>query len=333
MKQIETHLGKLVYREVDDPIPTPGEALIEIKSIGLCYSDVAPYKGRFLDLIPLPFVMGHEFGGIIKELNGESSKFSLGDKVGVYPHKNCGTCYYCIHNLEHMCDDQSMFGSPQKEGAFSELISVPIENLVKLGDSFDIKYAGLIEPASIAYHTVARFKDSTVAVMGVGAIGAMMGIILKQNNCRFIALDIDERALDFAKGLGAELTINLKDKNKMDKIKSYLADSMIDVVVIAYLSQENLDFALDIVRKEGTIIEMSTPKELRLDFNKLFFKAINLKGSICCSSEEFKKVAKLIEEGIIPAEKIVTRTFPFEKASEAFEYKANEFSLKVIVVN
>ena len=327
--------GNLIYREVPDPIIKNDEALIEIKSIGICNSDVAPYLGHLKELMPLPFVQGHEFGGVIKKLGKKSSQFKVGDKVSVYPQLNCGTCYYCTNGMEHLCDNQSMFGSPKKEGAMAELIAVPIGNLVKMGDFFNIEYAGLVEPATVAYHAVSNYKDLNAVVIGTGAIGSMMGILLKHNNCMFIAMDIDEKALNVAKDFGADLAVNLKDKNRIGIIRDHLKDELVDLVVLAYISKDNFDFAVDIIRKKGTVIVMGTPAKPRaeIDVYKPFFKELNFKFSICYSYDEFKKVAGLIEQGIIPAEKLITKIFPFEQAKEAFEYKANNFALKVIIKN
>ena len=335
MKQILTkNVGEVIIEDASYPIVNNGEALIEVKSVGICNSDIAPYQGRILDIIPLPFVMGHEFGGIIKEINSTSSKFKVGDKVAVYPEINCGSCYYCKNKMETLCPNQILFGSPKKSGGLSEFIAVPVENLVKLGPSFKIEYAGLIEPAAVANHTIGKYKNINAAIIGVGSIGSIMCQILKYNNCRTIAVDIDNRALNKAKALGAGLALNIKDKNIYKKIADYLGNEKVDVVVIAHLNKFNLDLALETVRKGGTIVEMATPEdEIILDFKKLFFKAINLKGSICYSKDEFTEAAKLIEKGAIEAEKIITKMFPLEKAADAFRYKANNFALKVLVTN
>lgn len=332
MRQILTEVGNLIYRNVPDPIPKKGEALIEVKSIGICYSDLAPYKGK-QGYSSLPLVQGHEFGGIIKEINGKSNQFKVRDKVSVYPALNCGYCYYCTNGMEHMCDNQAMFGFAKKEGCMSEFIAVPLKNLVKMSDSFNIKYAGLIEPATVAYHAVSRFNNDTVVIIGVGAIGVIMGQILKHNGCKFIAIDVDDDMLKIAKELGADLVINVKDNDRVEKIKKFLKGGNIDGVVIGFLNQDNLDFALDIVRKEGIVIEMATPEKLFLDLdtNKLFYKAINLKGSICYSFDEFVKAADLVQKDVISTKRIITKIFPFDQAKEAFEFKGKASALKVII--
>jgi threonine dehydrogenase-like Zn-dependent dehydrogenase len=226
-----------------------------------------------------------------------------------------------------------MYGSPKKGGGMAQNVAMPLKNLVKLGPTFDIRHAGLVEPATVAYHAVRGFENMNVAVMGVGAIGTMMGQLLKHYNSRFIALDIDDRALKSAKNLGADLTVNLKDQKRSQKIKDFLKKDMLDAVVIAYLSKDNWDFAMDIVKKEGTIIEMAEPKKFEVDFKPVLFKSPTIRGSACYNYDEFKKAAELIEQGVIDAIKIITKTFPYDKAKEAFKFKANKFALKVIITN
>ena len=334
MKRIITKdIGKIIYEEVEEPSLKDGQALIKVKSVGLCNSDIAPYVGRRLDEMPLPFVMGHEFGGIIEEIKGKSATFKAGDKVAVYPQLNCGTCYYCRNNVERMCINQSMYGSPKKSGGLAEKIAVPLKNLVKMPDTFDIRYAGIIEPATVALHAVSGFCDAYVIVVGVGAIGAMMGMILKYNRCKFIAMDINDLALKKAVQNGADLAVNVDDANKTEKIKDFLKESPVDAVVLAHLDKSNWEFALEIVKKEGTIIEIAETSKFEVDFLKVLFKGLTIKGSACYNYDEFSNAASLVEKKIIDPEKIVTKFFSFDQASEAFEFKANNFALKVIILN
>lgn len=335
MKQaFTTKIGEIILEEVPEPVIGEEEALIAVKSVGICNSDIAPYQGKLLDIIPLPFVMGHEFGGIIKEINSKNREFKVGDKVAVYPEINCGQCYYCKNDMALLCPDQILFGSPKKSGGLSEFIAVPVENLVKLGPSFKIEYAGLIEPASVANHTIGKYKSINAVIVGVGGIGSIMCQILKYNNCKVVAVDIDDKALSNANNLGVDLTVNIGDKNIYKIIEGCFGSEKVDVVVLAHLNQFNLDFALETVRKGGTIIEMATPEaSYVLDFKKLFLKAIKLKGSICYSNKEFAQTAELIEKGAIKTDKILTKMFPLEEVAKAFEYKVNNFAVKVLITN
>ena len=78
---------------------------------------------------------------------------------------------------------------------------------------------------------------------------------------------------------------------------------------------------------------MAEPKKFEVDFTLILFKSLTIRGSACYNYSEFRKAAELIEQGIINAKKIVTKTFPFNRAKEAFDYKANNFTLKVIITN
>lgn len=325
--------GKIVYEDVPVPELKEGEALIVVKSVGLCYSDVAPYKGKFLDLIPLPMVQGHEFGGVIEKINGESVEFKPGDKVVVYPMTECGQCYYCTHEMDLLCDNQKMFGSPQKEGGMTEKIAVPLSQLIKLDGGFDIRYAGLIEPTTVAYRAVGGFKDSNVVIVGTGAIGMIMTQICKVNNNRVIAMDISDEILNIAKELGTDLAINVKDKDKKKKITDFLGSEKVDVVVLVYLNQENLDFALDILRKHGTIVYMCMPEKLEFDFSPMLFKALRIVSTISYNLEMFKEASNLVQKGKINYKKLVTKMFPLNQAKEAFDYKGDTASLKILLTN
>jgi len=324
---------RIVYEEVKTPVLNDGQALIQVKSVGICNSDIAPYMGRRLDEMPLPFVMGHEFGGIIEKIKGTSADLKIGDKVAVYPQLNCGTCYYCENNAERMCNNQTMYGSPKKSGGLAQKVAVPLKNLIKMPDSFDIRYAGIIEPATVALRAVKDFYEMNVIVVGVGAIGAMMGMILKHNKCRFIAIDLNDLALRKALENGADIAVNVKDANKIAKIDSFLKEDLVDAVVLAYLDKDNWEFALKIVKKEGTIIEMAETAKFEVDFYPVLFKGLTIKGTACYNYNEFKEAAKLVEKKIINPEKIITRFFNFDQVKEAFEFKANNFALKVIIIN
>lgn len=325
--------GKLVYEDVPVPEPKEGEALIAVKSVGICYSDVLPYSGRNLSEFGFPMVQGHEFGGVIEKINGDGGEFKTGMKVAVYPMTECGQCYYCKHGMDLMCENQTMFGSFKKEGGMAEKVAVPLSQLVILKDGFDIRYAGLFEPATVAYRSVGEFKDSNVLILGTGAIGMMMVQICKGNNNKVIAMDISDDILQTAKDLGADYTVNVKEEGKVDLIKNYLGSEKVDAVVITYLSQENLDFALEIVRKHGTIINMASPQKLTLDFTPMLFKAINLQGKISYNFDMFKKAAELVQNGTISYKKLVSRMFPLNETKEAYEYKLKNPVLKVILTD
>ncbi len=125
-----TEPKKILQKAIDEPELKPGEALIEIKSCGVCATDVKKYSGA--SKAPYyPFILGHEPAGIIKSFNGEPGIFSVGERVSIAPVLTCGSCPGCISGRTDgegmgMCDDYQVIGFSM-DGAFCEYISAPIK--------------------------------------------------------------------------------------------------------------------------------------------------------------------------------------------------------------
>lgn len=326
------NVGKIVYKNIPVPEPDKDEALIDIKSVAVCFSDVLPYKGEYLNLLPLPMVQGHEFAGVIEKINGESREFKAGMKVAVYPMLSCGNCYYCKHNMDLLCENQIMFGSPKKQGAMTEKIVVPLKNLVKLNDEFDITYASLIEPTAVAYRVAGNIKNSNVVIFGAGADALLMQQICKFHDNKVITLDNCSESLKAAEDLGADLTINIGKEDSINIINNYFGADKVDEVIINKLSQNNLNIALKIIKKNGTINYMAMPVEIKIDFSDILFKAINIKGYISYSLDHFKIAANFVQKGVIDLKRMISEVFPIGKAKEAFEYiSKNKEAIKVVL--
>jgi threonine dehydrogenase-like Zn-dependent dehydrogenase len=157
--------GKLVYKDVNKPLKIKeDQAIIKVISVGICGGDMRFYLGK--EELKEPIVRGHEFGGIIKSLGNQNTEFKTGMKVVVNPAIYCGYCYYCSNSIENLCENIKIMGG-NISGSMKEEIIVPIDNIFKLNDSFDLKYAPLIEPTAVATHAVNNIRNSTVLIIGV----------------------------------------------------------------------------------------------------------------------------------------------------------------------
>jgi L-iditol 2-dehydrogenase len=326
--------GEFIFNDVPEPIIKEGEALIEVTSRGICAGDICQYEGKKLDLNPLPSVQCHEFGGIVRQIKSSSGEIKIGDKVTVFPHIFCGNCYYCNNGMELTCENDKIFGIGI-DGGLTEKVAVPVRLLVKFGDDFDERYLGIVEPASIAYHFISEIKNSNVVIIGVGSIGTMVVSIAKYNNNKVIAVDIDDNHLRTAKHLGADLILNVQDKDNDKKLKDFLGKDKIDFIGLTHLDQQLLDWSLKVIRKCGTIvfIDILEMPFLKVDFRKMWNKIITLKGHDSCDFKDFEEAAELIKKGIINPKDVVSKIFPLNKIKEAYDYKINENALKVILVN
>jgi len=326
--------GNFVIDDVPEPVIKEGEALIEVKSMGICAGDISQYLGKKLDIWPLPCVQCHEFGGIVIQVKDSSGKIKVGDKVAVSPHIYCGNCYYCNRGLELTCDNDKVYGI-NIDGGLAEKVAAPVKILKKLSDNFDIRYSSIIEPATVAYNLVKGVKDSIIMIVGTGSIGVMAVPIAKHNNNKVIAVDIDENHLNTAKKLGADLTVNFKDMNRDKKIENMFGSQRIDFVGMTHVDQELLDWVIEMVRRCSTIAFIDIVEEpmIQVNFRKLWSKIITLKGLDSLYFRDFENAAELVEKGVINPEEVVSKLFPMDQVKEAYDYKVKNNALKVILTN
>jgi len=306
-----------------------------------CHSDLMPYI--MVDPnCPLPAVLGHEFGGTISKITGDADDFKVGDKVTASAQISCGNCSYCNAGHDQLCEglkkklgENLNIGTQARDGAFAEKISVPISNLVKLPDDFDMEITGIIEPAAVAYNNTKDIKQSNVAVIAVGAIGLIATKILKLNNNNVIAVDVARKSLDMALQVGADFAVNIKDKDAIRQIKDFLKEKKVDYVLVYHTSFETVDFAFDIIKKLGEIriIGLCAEEFLKINFCKFQMKYITLKGCWCYSMKEFRETVELITSNKLQLKDLISARYPLDKIKDAFEFKLNNAIAKVIIVN
>ena len=179
----------LEYRDEPDPIPEAGEALIRVEASGICGSDMHAYYGHD-ERRPAPLILGHEVSG---EVVSGSRK---GQRVVVNPLVTCGQCDDCLSGRANLCRSRQIISMQPRQGAFSELLRMPERNLVSLPDDMSYAHAALTEPVATAMHAVLEgerlgrkpMADSRVLVLGGGAIGISVALILYSHGCRNICL-------------------------------------------------------------------------------------------------------------------------------------------------
>lgn len=157
------------YEEVDKPIVSEDEVLVEVKAVGICGSDIPRvYKDGAHNM---PLIIGHEFAGQV---------VATGKRVGVFPLIPCRQCTPCKNKQYEMCRNYSYLGS-RRDGAFAEYVSVPKWNLIELSENVSFEEAAMLEPMAVAVHAMRRVlpcKQDTVVVCGLGTIGMLLVMFL-----------------------------------------------------------------------------------------------------------------------------------------------------------
>ena len=171
--------SRFSIKEVPDPVPAPGEALIEIEACGICGSDVHGFDGSSGRRIP-PIIMGHECAGTVAGLGEGVEGWTIGDRVTMDSMLYCGHCAFCSSGKTNLCDNRQILGVScdefRKHGAFARYVTIPASLLVPLPDQVSFEHAAFAEPLGVCLHAV-RLVDpapgSTAVVVGTGMIGLL----------------------------------------------------------------------------------------------------------------------------------------------------------------
>lgn len=231
MKAAVLHsIGNMTAEIVDIPQINEDEVLIKVKYVGICGSDVPRSMVSGARLYPL--ILGHEFSGEVAEVGSNVKNVQPQDRVVVAPLVPCGECQYCKAGNYGLCDHYNIIGTGSN-GAFAEYVKVPKDHVLKIADNLDFETAAGVEPATIGYHGLQKTQiqpGETVVVMGCGAIGQLTLQWAKIFGAStVIAVDIFDEKLELAKELGADITINSKQVDPVEKIRE-LTNGGADVV-------------------------------------------------------------------------------------------------------
>lgn len=147
-----------------------GWALIKVKAAGICSSDIPRIfsKGTY----HFPTIPGHEFSGIVQDVFCDEDKHWIGKRVGIFPLIPCQKCSSCSEHHYEMCSSYDYIGS-RRDGAFAEYVAAPVWNLIELPDTISYETAAMLEPLSVALHSVRQTRINSgdkIAVIGTGMI-------------------------------------------------------------------------------------------------------------------------------------------------------------------
>ncbi|RGY97489.1 zinc-binding alcohol dehydrogenase family protein [Clostridium sp. AM58-1XD] len=327
--------GKIEIKEIEEPQAKAGEALIEIKSVGICGSDVTALKGAN-PTMTYPRIMGHEAAGVIKEIGENAKGLKAGDKVALEPYFYCGECYACRKGIFNNCENLNVLGV-RMEGAMAERVSHPVKYLHKLPDDMTWEEAAAVEPLSISLHGVHRTNvrgGEFVAIFGAGTIGLLAALCCKAYGAKPILMDVMDERLAFARKQGVEYTINPAKEDAIEAIRNLTGGDMAPVVLECSGSQKAINDAMEVVSNSGRIGLVGWAKGV-IDFNqpRVLRKELNIFGSRC-SYNEFPECIDMIYNKRVDVMPLIDVRNSIEDTMQGFKdlMAAPEKYLKIVGV-
>jgi 2-desacetyl-2-hydroxyethyl bacteriochlorophyllide A dehydrogenase len=311
---------KLVWKKREIPIPGEGETLIKIKSVGICGTDIHAWGGN-QPFFSYPRVLGHEICGEVVDTGKNVHQFKKGQQVAVIPYVACQQCPACKSGRTNCCEKISVIGVHQ-DGGFSEYLAVPATNVL-LAEGIDPQAAALIEPYAISAHAVRRAKvlqGEQVLVVGAGPIGLGAAAIAKADGAHVVVADTSAARREH---VIAHLNLSVVDPSAEDfeaQLRAEFGGSLAEKVIDATGNQHAMNNTINLIRHGGSIVFVGLFKgDLQFsdpDFHK---KETTMMGSRNATPEDFAKVGRLMSEGKLTAEMMLTHRYPFSTLADIYE--------------
>lgn len=286
---VYTGAERLEMREVPDAAAGAGEELIRIERVGICGSDMHAYLGHD-NRRPAPLILGHEAAGTI--VGGARE----GARVTVNPLVTCGACPACKVGRDNLCPTRQIISMPPREGAFAELVAMPVRNLVDLPDGFPAAKAALAEPLSCGWHAVRLGLKALdggpvrALVLGGGAIGLGAALSLEAQGVSEIAL-VEPNALrrEYLARRCAQTVVEA-------------AEGAFDLVIDGVGYEATRATASALVRPGGVIVHIGLGSDKGgLDVRRMTLQEVTFIGTYAYTAQDFRDTAQAIFDGRLGA--------------------------------
>ncbi len=288
------------------PVPEPGpqDVLIKVRKSAICGTDVHIWKWDewSAKTVPVPMVVGHEFCGEIVETGAAATKYRIGQRVSGEGHVVCGICRNCRAGRGHLCRNTLGVGV-NRPGSFAEYLCIPEANVVPIPDDIPDEIAAIFDPFGNAVHTALSFDlvGEDVLVTGAGPIGIMGALVAQQVGARKVVItDISPYRVALARRLGVQTVVNASEEKLADVMARLGMTEGFDVGLEMSGSAPAMRDMIETMNNGGKIALLGiAPTEFAVDWNKIIFKMLNIKGIYGREMfETWYKMIALVQSGL-----------------------------------
>ena len=319
---LEEFGAPFVTREVPTPLIAAHEALVRVRNVGVCGTDLK-IRANKMGLGVIPLIMGHEIAGEVVEVGREVGGFTVGDRVIVNFYVTCGRCQYCRAGRDTLCTTVRQHGFSM-DGGFAEYLKTPGVNLCKVPAHVPLEQACILGDAvATSYHAITKrarvVPGTTVALIGVGGVGLHALQLARMAGGWIIAVDINEARLELAKSLGADAVIDARRGPFHEAVKELTDDQGVDVVMEFVANQQTLPSSYQSVKRAGRLVFVGYTPQLPFAVmpHELVRNELEIVGSRANTKQELQETMDLVARGRITP--IVDRLFPLAEVEAAFD--------------
>ena len=308
--------GELAYTELQEPVASPGQAILKVKRIGICGTDLHAFEGT-QPFFNYPRILGHELALEVVDAEG----FKKGEAVTIIPYFSCGTCIACRSGKPNCCEKINVFGV-HIDGGMKEFITVPLSAVLP-GQGLSYDELALVEPLAIGAHGVSRAglqPGEFVLVVGAGPIGLGIMEFARIAGGNVIAVDINEQRLVFCKEkLGVRHTINAAASDVTLQLRQITDGDMPTVIIDATGNLKAINNAFQYMAHGARYVLVGLQKE-NLSFSHPEFhkREATLMSSRNATREDFARVIENMKKGEVNPATYITHRVLFEEVKENF---------------
>lgn len=308
----------LVIEQVPVPEVGPGQILVKIAATGVCHTDLHAVEGDWPVKPNPPFIPGHEGVGHVVKIGAGVTHLKEGDRVGVpWLYSACGHCDYCLDGWETLCEKQQNSGY-SVNGSFAEYCLADANYVGILPDDVEFNEIAPILCAGVTVYKGLKMTDTKpgdwVVISGIGGLGHLAVQYAKAMGLNVAAVDIDDSKLEFAKRLGATVTVNAKNIDPVAYLKKEIGGA--HGVLVTAVSPKAFEQAIGMARRGGTIaLNGLPPGKFDLSIFDMVLDGITVRGSIVGTRKDLQESLDFASKGKVKANIAVE---PLENINDIF---------------
>jgi L-iditol 2-dehydrogenase len=340
-----------VYRGVNDvrleEVPVPeigaGEILVRVHTCGICGTDLKKIASGSHSA---PRIFGHETSGTVAKVGEGVQKFSVGDRVVMFHHIPCGSCYYCRHKTFAQCDVYKKVGCTAgfvaSGGGFAEYVRVMdwivAKGTVLISDGVSFEQACFVEPVNTCIKGIETLQlraGETVLVIGQGPIGLILAVLAQRAGARVVTTDLYSPRLTIASSFGLNLTVDASKADAAKAVREMTEGRGADAVILAVGGNALIRPAIDAARPGGRVLlfAQTVRGEATIDPASVCVDEKTLLGSYSASVDLQDEAVRFVMNREMDLERLISHRFSLGSGIEALNLAAHPQpdSMKIVI--
>ena len=327
-------------RVEDMPVPAldAGEVLVKVAACGLCHTDLHYIDHGVPTVKTPPMILGHETSGTVVLSGTATGAIKEGDRVLLPAILTCGQCAACRYGRENICQHMRMFGN-DVDGAYAEYVKAPAKDIFILPPEIPLVEGCIIADAvTTPYHAVKNRAEvrpgDSVVVFGCGGVGLNVVQFANLAGGIVIAVDVVEERLEWARRLGATMTVNPRqtEGSVARKIRQ-LTGGGADVALEAIGNPATVQEAFSSLHPGGRLVVVGySDREVALNAGRIMYREMEIRGSLGCRPVDYPRVIELARTGRIQVVPLITARFPLADINEGLDALRHSQGIRSVVV-